>query len=212
MAKETEENSGSSSQSGKSPVGLLADFRFGLGGRVAHPLFDVPMTFLLGVQLRCIRWQPFHVDLGVLGQECLDRTGAMELQPVPYDDQRPSDPTPEVFQMRDRVFTMDRMVEVLLVDLARHRQPDRGRDLTPLAHSLLDGGLSAGCPGRAGPQLIREPRLIDEDDHGALAASFFLMRGQSWSSQARINSSSRSRARTAGTCTDQPKSLSRAER
>jgi hypothetical protein len=212
MAKETEEKIGSASQSGKSPVGLLADFRLGLRGRVAHPLLDVPMTFLLGVQLRGIRGQPFHGDLGVLGQECLDRTGAVNLQPVPDEDQRPSDPTPEVFQMRDHVLAVDRMVEVLLVDLARHRQPNRGRDLTPLAHAFLDRGLSAGCPGRVGPQLIREPRLIDEDDHGAVAASFFLMRGQSRSSQARINSSSRSRARTAGTCGDQPKSLSRAER
>jgi hypothetical protein len=81
MAKETEEEIGSPSQSGKSPVGLLADFRLGLGGRVAHPLLDVPMTFLLGVQLRGIRGQPFHGDLGVLGQECLDRAGAVNFNP-----------------------------------------------------------------------------------------------------------------------------------
>jgi hypothetical protein len=212
MAKETEEEIGSPSQSGKSPVGLLADFRLGLGGRVSHPLLDVPMTFLLGVQLRGIRGQPSHGDLGVLGQECLDRAGAVNSQPVPDDDQRPSDPTVEVFQMRDHVLAVDRVVEALLIDSARHRQPDRGRDLTPLAHAFLDRGLSAGCPGRVDLKLIREPRLIDEDDHGVLAASLFLMPGQSRSSQARINSSSRSRARTAGTCADQPKALSRAER
>jgi hypothetical protein len=212
MAKETEQEIGPASQPSKSPVGLLAYLSFGLGGRVAHPLFDVPVTFLLRVQLRGIRGQPFHGDLGMLGQEGFDRAGAVDLQTVPDDDYRSGDLTPEVFQMRDGVFAVDRMVEMLLIDLARCRQSDRRRDLTSLAHALLHRGLSTGCPGRVGPQLIREPRFIDEDDHGAPTASLFLMRGQSRSSQAWINSSSRSRARIAGTCADQPSSLSRAER
>jgi hypothetical protein len=212
MAKETEQEIGPASQPSKSSVGLLADLSFGLGGRVAHSLFDIAVTFLLGVQLRGIRGQPFHGDLGMLGQEGFDRVGTVDLHTVPDDDHRPGDPTPEVFQVRDAVLAVDRMVEMLLIDLARCRQPDRRRDLTSLAHALLHGGLSTGCPGRVGPQLIREPRLINENDHGAPAASLFLMRGQSRSSQARINSSSRSRARIAGTCVDQPSSLSRAER
>jgi hypothetical protein len=101
---------------------------------------------------------------------------------------------------------------MLLIDLARCRQSDRRGDLTSLAHALPHRGLSTGCPGRAGLELIREPRLVDEDDHGAPAASLFLTRGQSRSSQARINSSSRSRARITGTWVDHPNSLSRGER
>src|SRR5262249_16003101 len=128
------------------------------------------------------------------------------------DDLRAPDLTTKMLQVRDGVLAVDRMIEVLLADSARRGQPNRCRDLAPLADATQHRRLSLGSPRRTGLELEREPGLVDEDAHGAPAVSLFLMRGQSRSSQARINSSSRSRARTVGTCTVQPKSLSRSER
>lgn len=212
MVEEAEQEIGPSSQSRESAIGWLADLLIGLGRGVPHPLLDVPMTTFLRVQLRGIRRQPLYVDLGVLRQERLDRRRTMRLQSIPDDDHRATDLPAEVLQVNDRVLAVDRVVKVLLVDPSGQRQSDRRGDLAPLAHAPQDGRLPLGCPRRTGPELVREPRLIDEDDHGALVASLFLMRGQSRSSQARISSSSRSRARTAGLWAVQPKSLSRTER
>lgn len=212
MVEEAEQEVGPAAKPRESTISVRADLHFGLGCGIAHPLLDIPMTLLLRVQLRGIRWQPLDVDLGVIGQECLDHSGAMGLQSVPDDNHRPRDLVSEVFQMRDRIVAVDRMVEMLCADTARGGQSDRRGDLAPLTHAPQYRRLPLGGPCRVGPDLERKPCLVDEDDHGALAASFFLMRGQSRSSQARINSSSRSRARTAGTCAVQPKSLRRTER
>lgn len=212
MAKEAEQEVGAAAEPCEAAIGLLANLRLGLRRRTLHTILDVAMTALLGVQLRGVRWQPLHVDLGVLREEGFDHGGAVGLQPVPDEDLRPADLATEVLQVRDRVLAVDRVVEMLLVDTARRSQPDRRGDLAPLAHTPQLRRPPLGGPRRAGPDLEREPRLIDEDDHGVPAASFFLMRGQSRSSQARISFSSRSAARTAGTWALHPRSLSRVER
>jgi putative transposase len=132
MVKEAEQQIGPTAKPCESPVRVLADLRLGLGRGIEHPLLDIPMTLFLRVQVRGVRRQPLHVDLGMLGQEHLDHLGSMGLQAVPDDDHRPSNPTPDVLQMRDRVLAVDRMIEMLLVDAARRCQPDRRGNLTPL--------------------------------------------------------------------------------
>jgi hypothetical protein len=212
MAEEVEQEIRSATEPRESPVCLLADLRLGLGSGIAHLLLDIPMTLFLRVQFWGVRRQPLHIDLRVVGQEVLDHSGAVGLQAVPNDDHRSRDLATEVFQVRNRILAVDRMVEMLLADTARRGQADRRGNLASLAHAPQYRRPPLGSPRRVGADLEREPRFIDENDNCALAASFFLMRGQSRSSQARINSSSRSRARTAGTCVVQPKSLSRTER
>ena len=212
MAKEAEQEVWAAAKPCEAAIGLLADLRLGLRRRTLHAILDVAVTVLFGVQLRRIRRQPLDVDLGMLGQERLDDLGPVGRQPVPDKDHRPLDLAPEVFQVRNRVLAVDRMEEMLLVDAARRGQSDCRGDLASLAHTPQHRCPPLGGPRRAWLDLKREPGLVHEDDHGALAASFFLMRGQSRSSQARINFSSRSAARTAGTWTVQPKSLSRVER
>jgi len=172
MEKEVEQEIGPSTEPGESPIRLLADLRLGLGSGISHPLLDIPMTLFLRVQFRGVRWQPLHIDLGVLRQEGLDHSGAMGLQAVPDDDHRSRDLATELFQVRDRILAVDRMVEMLLADPARHGQADRRGDLASLAHAPQDRRPPLGGPRRVGADLEREPRFVDEDDHGALAVSF----------------------------------------
>jgi hypothetical protein len=63
---------------------------FGRSGIPKMP-FDVAMAPLLGVQIRCIRWQPFHLNLGVCGDILLDEYSPMRIQSIPDDDHRRSD-------------------------------------------------------------------------------------------------------------------------
>jgi len=212
VVKEAEQEIGPASESSESSVGLLANLCFGLGGGVPHVLRDLPRTIPLRVQLRGGRGQPLHVALRMLSQQRLDWLRPMPLQAVPTEDHRTVDPTPEMTQQPDQIRPVDRMVKMFLGNPARQGQPDRRVDLTSLAHASQEGRPPLGGPRRTGPQVEREPRLIEEDDHRTPAASLFLRRGQSRLSHAWINSSSRSRAPEAGTWTLQPKSFSRTER
>lgn len=210
--QETEQAIWPPSGSRETAIGLLSDLLIGLGCGVPHPLVDVPMTTFLRVQLRGMRRKPLDVDFRVLLKEHLDRRRAMGLQAVPDQDHRTTDLPAEVLQVNDRVRAGDRVVEVFLGDPSRRRQSDGRGDLAPLTDPPRHRRLSLWGPRRARTEWVRKTRLVDENDHGTLALSLFWMRGQSWSSQARIRSSSRSRARTAGTGTVQPQSPSRIER
>src|SRR5262245_22395934 len=100
MVKEAEQQVGAAAKPCEAAIGLLADLRLGLRRGTLHAILDVAMTALLGVQLRGIRRQPLHVDLGVLAQEDLDHLGSVRLQPVPDDDLRPAHLAAEVLQDR----------------------------------------------------------------------------------------------------------------
>ena len=97
----------------------------------------------------------------------------MGLQTIPDEDHGPPDPAAEVLQEHDHVLAVDRVVEVLLVDPTRCRQPDGRGDLAPLADRPEHRRPPLGAPRRAGLDLIGEPRLIDENDHRTPAAGFF---------------------------------------
>ena len=212
MMEEAEDEIGSLANPRESAISLFPNLRLGLRRAPLHPILDIPVTVFLGVQVRGIPRQPLHDDLGMLGQERLDHLGTVGLQSIPDDDHRPTDLAPQMLQVRDRILAVDRVVEMLLVDVTRGRQADGRGDLASLADPPQHRRPPLGSPCLARLDLEREAGLVHEDDHGAPAASFFLMRGQSRSSQARINSSSRSAARTAGTWAVQPRSLSRVER
>ncbi len=203
VVEEAKQEIWAAAESCEAPIGLLADLFFCLGRGVTHPVLDVPVATLLWIQLWRVLRQPLQVEFGMLGKELLHHRRPMRLQPVPDQDHRPTDSAPEMLQEHNHVLAVDSVVEVFLVNPTRRRQPDRRGDLTPLAHGPQHRRLPLGSPRRARLDLVGEPRLIDEDDHRSTAASFFLIRGQSRSIQARINSSSRSLAWTAGTCGDQ---------
>ena len=69
-------------------------------------------------------------------------------------------------------------------------------------------GLSPGCPGGPHHRGQRDTGFVLEDDPRPAASRAFFTRGQSSLNQRAIASSSRSAARRAGRCTDQPSSCS----
>src|SRR5439155_19893620 len=116
----------------------------------------------------------------------------------------------QVQQEHDHIRCTDSLGEVLLMNAAGQTQAHNRRQFAPLtANPSEERWLTARRPGTAEPCPEREADFIDEHDHCALSASFFLMRGQSCFNQASTSSSSCSKARATGSCTLQPRSAKR---
>jgi hypothetical protein len=194
MTKEPKDEIGSATESCKSTIHLGAEVGAVQRGSIAEVLFDIPVTPFLGVQIRCIRGQPFHRHCRMRSHILLDDHGSMRIQPIPDDDHRAGEVPLEMSQSLQYLHGPDRMLKVALVDLAGQCQANDRGQLTAFAHAPQDGRLPPWGPGGACLGAKRKAGLIDEDDFRASAASLFLMRGQSWVSQAWTRASSRSRA------------------
>jgi hypothetical protein len=48
-------------------------------GGIPEMLFDIAMAPLLGIQIRRIGWEPFHVNVGMRSNIVLDDDGAMRV-------------------------------------------------------------------------------------------------------------------------------------
>jgi hypothetical protein len=118
----------------------------------------------------------------------------MGVEPVPDQDKRAGHVSLEVPEGHDDIISTDSPHEVALVDTARQGQPDHRGECTALAYASQDWGLPPRSPRapRLGPE--GEPGFIDEHDLRFLAASLFLIWGQSCVSQACAKAPSRSRA------------------
>src|SRR5512135_359675 len=133
----------------------------------------VAMTSLLGIQVRGVGRQLLHHDLGVLTPIDLHRGGAMGLQALPDHHQRAGEASLKGPQEDNDVGSVDRMVEIPLVDPPRQRQGDPRRYLSTFADPSQDRGPPRGSPCGPRPAAERETRLINEDDRRMLPPGFF---------------------------------------
>ena len=109
------------------------------GGRGVEQLaLDGAVAQLLGVQLRRRRWQPFEpVVVGVGGDKRLHERGAVGVEPVPDDDQRPADLPTEGAQSADDLLAMDAAAEVAGVQSRLARAAGLPAERLPSALSEL---------------------------------------------------------------------------
>ena len=90
MVEETHHEFMMTTDASEFAIGLLTDLLFVPGRGIPKMLLDVPMAAFFGVQLRCVGWQPFHTDLGILSQVVLDLSGSVGAEPIPDHDERGS--------------------------------------------------------------------------------------------------------------------------
>jgi hypothetical protein len=194
MAEEAEDEIGTLAEASKAPIDPDAEVADTGGQRITQVLLDIAVAPLLGIQIRGIGRKPVHLDFGMCLHICFDHLRAMGVEPVPDDDEGAGNVSLQVTEGDHDVLAADGMREVSLVDATGQGQPDDRGQFTTLADAPQDRRLALRSPGgpRLGPE--GEARLIDEHDLRLVAASLFLIRGQSCISQARTRASSRSRA------------------
>ncbi len=128
--EECENQIGTMTQARKSAIGLLPNLPGVLRGRIQEMSLRIAMTSLLGIQVRSVGRQLLHHDLGVLSSIAFHRGGAMGLQAIPDHHQRAGVVSLKMPQEDNDVGSVDRMIEVPLVDPPRQCQGDRRRYLT----------------------------------------------------------------------------------
>ena len=194
MPEEPESEVLAPTQARKSPIHLSADGREAFSDRMAEMLLDVPMTSFLRVHVRRIGREPFHLDLGMCGGIRLHSGSPMGAQPVPDDDHRSSDVSRQMLPHHQDILRAEGVLKMALVDLAGEREPANGGELAALTQTPQDGRLAdwRPCGGHLGAK--GKPGFVHKDYVSSFTASFFLIRGQSWVSQACTRASSRSRA------------------
>jgi len=145
------------------------------------------------------------MDSGMLGEEGLGETGAVDIEAVPQQDDGPSQMPFQVAQKRNNPRAVDVAVrmkaegEMDPIAVGGHAQGCNGRYLLVAAPPLQqDGRTFLGSPTSPDQRSHQEARLIQEDQPGLQPCGFFLIRGQSFLIQPWIRSSSRSTARRWG--------------
>jgi hypothetical protein len=194
MPEESNDEIRTSAEAGNAAIDSGAKLADTGGLSIAQVLLDMAMTPLLGIQIWGIGRKPVHLDLRMRTQILFDHRRAMGIEPVPDQEQGAGNVSLEVTEGNHDIISADGALDVSLVDAARQGQSDHRRECTALADASQDRGLPlrSPCGPRLGPE--GEAGLIDEHDLRLLAASLFLIRGQSRWSQARTRASSRSRA------------------
>ncbi len=120
---------------------------------MAEMLFDGAVAALLGVQVRGVWREPFHVDFGMLGEILLHDKGAMRGGAVPDHDHRPGKMPPEMLQGDHHIRAPDGLRKMALEDAARQGQSNGRRELPALAEAPQNGCLPNRCPRRTGLRL-----------------------------------------------------------
>ncbi len=127
MAKEPKDEVGTLTESCKTAIHWHPYVAGVRRSRIPEMLFDVAMASLLGVQIRRIGWQPFHLNRGMCRDILLDEHGPMRVQSIPDDDHRSSDVPLEVAESHQDISTTKGMRNMALVNLAGQCQAnDRG--------------------------------------------------------------------------------------
>jgi hypothetical protein len=150
MPKEPEHEIGTLAEPRKSAVYLRTEFVNARRRGIAEMLFDSAVAALLGVQVRGVRREPFHVDLGMLGEILLHNKCAMRGRAVPDHDHRPGKMPPEMLQGHHHLRAPDGLREMPLEDTARQSQSDGRRELPALAETPQNGCLPNRGPRRTG--------------------------------------------------------------
>jgi hypothetical protein len=194
MPEESEDEIGAPAEASKAAINSCAEIADTARQSIAQVLLDIAMAPLLRIQIGGIGRQSVHLDLRVHTKILFDHHGAMGVEPVPDNDEGAGNVALEVTEGGHPIISAESMREMSLVDTAGQGQPDHRGECTALADASQDR-----CPPNRSP---RSPRLglegkagfIYEHDLRLLAASLFLIRGQSCVSQAYTRASSRSRA------------------
>jgi hypothetical protein len=122
MTKEPQEEVGTVTETCK-PAIHLGPYVVGMNwGGIPEMLFDMAMTALLGVHIRCIGREPCHFKVGMCGHRVLDDHSSVCVQPIPDDDHRPGDVPLEMSQRHKNVRGTDGMRNMTLVNLAGSRE------------------------------------------------------------------------------------------
>ena len=150
MAKEPEEKIGTPAESRKAAVHLSTKLVNADRGGIAEMLFDIAVTTLLGVQVRGIRREPFHVELGMCGEILLYDDRAMRGGAVPDHDHWSGKMALEMLQGDHPIRTPDGLRKMPLEDAARQGQSDDRRELPALAETPQDWRLPHRCPRGGG--------------------------------------------------------------
>ncbi len=158
-----------------------------------------------------VRRQPLELEApGVRLLQPLGRR-AMDLPTIPDDDQRPAQLSTQLLDEGDRLGGAN----VVVVDLERQAEapPRRGQrrsadDAQPVVAipGPLHGRLTARGPRPAVHRLQAKARFVDKNDACAVAASLFLIRGQSCLRHRSTAAASCSRATRSGFCGVKPRS------
>lgn len=161
------------------------------------------------IELGRVGRQQLERQARMLGHEGRDGLAAVRAQPIPDDDHGPFEVTKDVAQAVDEVLASGRAVKQPQIGAhapapGRERHQADGRQMIAAQPVADDGRVCDRRPRAHDGRCQREARLVLEDERGARAPGFFLMRGASSRCQRAISSSSRWLARRIGFCQERP--------
>ena len=79
MTKEAQEEVGTLAETCEPAIDLDTDVVGRRRGGVSEMLCDMAMAPLLGIHIRCIRWEPFHCKLRMRGHVVPGNSGSMRM-------------------------------------------------------------------------------------------------------------------------------------
>jgi hypothetical protein len=147
--EEREDQIGTMTQPGKSPIGLLPNLPGVLRGSIQEMSLHIAMASFLRIQVRGVGRQLLHHDLGVFTAIGFHLGRAMGLQAIPDHHQRAGQASLEMPQEDHDIGPVDRMVEVSFVDPPRQCQGDRRRYLTGRRSIAIPAAWEVDVEGRS---------------------------------------------------------------
>lgn len=177
------------------------------------PALEVGPEAFVGIQLRSVTRQPFHLQPVPLGAEVnLHVSAPMAGEAIPDQNHRLAPKVAfELIQEFNQSGVVvgpraEMKVEAGAAAIPAIAESRGGRDPLPTTVAMdQHRGLPPGRPGLAHRGCQGEAALVFENDPGVLAAGPFFRVGQRSLTQASIFSASRSAARRAGFCRLQPR-------
>ena len=143
-----------------------------------HVLGSVPDA-LHWVKLRSIRWQPFNLKPARESLEQSSNCRSMNLPPV--EDQNNSSrqtvqqSLDELFEIiADDVVIKDIKVQTQPSGLRRDANGRNNRKPVPSVPTVMDRGLTFGCPGPADSRLEHKARFVDQNEATTASSGVFL--------------------------------------
>jgi len=133
------------------------------------------MTILFRVDLGCVGWQPFYDDLRMLLQILGDLHPLMNRRTIPNQDPSARNMAAQMFQGFNDFFASHRTFKMAFEDLARNRQPNRGRKNAPLfGHSSQQRTFATWSPGPSQRREERKAGLVKQHDFRPNSTCLFL--------------------------------------
>jgi hypothetical protein len=175
MMNEADNQIGAMAQTSKSVIGHVSDFFPIYRHSIFHSCLDVAVTKFFWIDVRRTRRQPLNMNRWVFSQIRHHLFAPMNWGSVPYQYERPSNMPSQMFERFDNGFTIDRLVEMALIDSSRNRQSYSSRKhATTIGDSSQYGWPPTGSPGVSERFKERETNFIKKHDVSTDASRFFL--------------------------------------